>query len=219
MAQICSDAQGLSEPFWASRHPPLLAFFRSLLPLVPTLLPMLSWTRSCLTPPAHQAASADELTLQPFQQDHAFAAFVQGDWLAELDLLQLGTAFMRGAIARGGYDGRSFDLMVAIADVLHAPDDEMVGRGTYKWSDGHVYDGDWAGGKRHGLGRFNRPDNVILYGRYVNGHHKGEGVRWSADRMEAQLVVDGVPMKSVSLTKAKEIATNLGFVDALPPPM
>jgi hypothetical protein len=97
--------------------------------------------------------------------------------------------------------------------------DEMVGRGTYKWSDGHVYDGDWSNGKRHGLGRFNRPDNVILYGQYANGHHKGEGVRWSADRKEAQLVVDGVPMKSVSLTKANEIATNLGFVDALPPPM
>lgn len=99
---------------------PLLAFFRSLLPLVPTLLPMLSWTRSCLTPPTHQAASADELTLPHFQQDHAFAAFEQGDWLAELDLLQLGTALQRTAIARGGYDGRSFDVMVAIADVLEA---------------------------------------------------------------------------------------------------
>ena len=97
---------------------PLLAFFRSLLPLVPTLLPMLSWTRSCLTPPSRQQASADELTLPPFQQDHAFAAFEQGDWLAELDLLQLGTALQRGAIAHGGYDDRSFDVMVAIADVL-----------------------------------------------------------------------------------------------------
>lgn len=98
-------------------------------------------------------------------------------------------------------------------------DDEMVGRGMYKWSDGHVYDGDWSNGKRHGLGRFNRPDNVILYGRYVNGHHNGEGVRWSADRIEAQLVVDGVPKKSISLTMAKEIATNLGFADTLPPPV
>ena len=81
---------------------------------------MLSWTRSCLTPPTHQGASADELTLPPFQQDHAFAVFEQGDWLAELDLLQLGTALKRTSIARGGYDGRSFDVMVAIADVLAA---------------------------------------------------------------------------------------------------
>ena len=97
--------------------------------------------------------------------------------------------------------------------------DEMIGRGIYKWSDGHIYDGDWSNGKRHGLGRFNRPDNVILFGRYVNGHHKGEGVRWSADRIEAQLVVDGMPKKTITLSKAKEIAVNLGFVDTLPPPV
>ncbi len=105
---------------WSLTPSPLLTFIRSLLLLIPTLLPMLSWTRSCLTPPSRQAASADELTLPPFQQDHAFAAFEQGDWLAELDLLHLGTALQRTAIARGGYDGRSFDVMVAIADVLEA---------------------------------------------------------------------------------------------------
>lgn len=97
--------------------------------------------------------------------------------------------------------------------------DEMIGRGIYKWSDGHIYDGDWSNGKRHGLGRFNRPDNVILFGRYINGHHKGEGVRWSADRIEAQLVVDGMPKKKITLSKANEIAVNLGFVDTLPPPV
>ena len=84
---------------------------------------------------------------------------------------------------------------------------------------GHVYDGEWVNGKRHGLGRFIRPDNVILFGRYVKGHHKGEGVRWSADRKEAQLVVDGVPKKGVSLAVAKDVASNLGFIDVLPPPV
>jgi len=84
--------------------------------------------------------------------------------------------------------------------------DEMIGRGIYKWSDGHVYDGDWSNGK-------------ILFGRYINGHHKGEGVRWSADRIEAQLVVDGMPKKTITLSKANEIAVNLGFVDTLPPPV
>ena len=56
----------------------------------------------------------------PFQQEHALAAFEQGDWLAELDLLQLGQALQRNALARGSYDGRAFDLMVCIADVLEA---------------------------------------------------------------------------------------------------
>ena len=97
--------------------------------------------------------------------------------------------------------------------------DEMIGRGIYQWSDGHVYDGEWLNGKRHGLGRFIRPDNVILYGRYVKGHHKGQGVRYSADRKEAQLVVDGVPKKTVSLSVAKDIVSDLlGFGDDLPPP-
>ena len=56
----------------------------------------------------------------PYQQDHALAAFEQGDWLAELELLQLANALQRSAISRGGYDDRAFDLMVAIADVLEA---------------------------------------------------------------------------------------------------
>lgn len=94
--------------------------------------------------------------------------------------------------------------------------DEMTGRGIYKWSDGHVYDGEWANGKRHGLGRFIRPDGVILYGTYEKGHHRGQGVRWSADRKEAQIVVDGVPKKNVSLENAEEIARKMGFEDVPP---
>ena len=82
-----------------------------------------------------------------------------------------------------------------------------------------MYDGEWLNGKRHGLGRFVRPDKVVLYGRYEKGHHKGEGARWSADRKVAQVIVDGVPKKTVSLAKAKEIVTNLGFDDVLPPPV
>jgi len=94
--------------------------------------------------------------------------------------------------------------------------DEMTGRGIYKWSDGHVYDGEWANGKRHGLGRFIRPDGVILYGTYEKGHHRGQGVRWSADRKEAQIVVDGVPKKNVSLENAEEMARKMGFEDVPP---
>ena len=81
---------------------------------------MLSWFR----PPA-ACGSSTTLTcptteLPPRQQDHALAAFEQGDWLAELELLQLANALQRTAMTRGGYDGRSFDLMFAIADVLES---------------------------------------------------------------------------------------------------
>ena len=83
-------------------------------PLFTSIQRLISWLRLLLQRP--QACCSSELG--PFALDHAFAAFEQGDWLAELDLLQLGVALQRGAIARGGYDGRAFDLMFAIADVL-----------------------------------------------------------------------------------------------------
>ena len=116
--------------------------------------------------------------------------------------------------AREGYGSMYYDA----GHECHGTwqNDEMVGRGIYKWSDGHIYDGEWVNGKRHGLGRFIRPDNVVLFGWYEKGHHKGEGVRWSADRKEAQMVVDGVPKKSVSLVEARKIGINLGFEDVPP---
>jgi len=78
-----------------------------------------SWLRSLLQHP--QTCSSSELG--PFELDHAFAAFEQGDWLAELDLLQLANALQRSAISRGGYEERAFNLMVAIAEVLESDHD------------------------------------------------------------------------------------------------
>ena len=54
----------------------------------------------------------------PLQQAHTLAAFEQGDWLAELELLQLAHALRRTAVSSGSYAARAFDLMLAIADVL-----------------------------------------------------------------------------------------------------
>jgi hypothetical protein len=85
----------------------LLAFFQR----------VTAFIRSLLQRPS---ACSSKLSGLPYQQDHAFAAFEQGNWLAELELLQLANALQRTAITRGGYDGRSFDLMFAIADVLES---------------------------------------------------------------------------------------------------
>ncbi len=93
--------------------------------------------------------------------------------------------------------------------------DEISGRGVYKWADGHVYNGGWLKGKRHGLGRFIRPDGVVLFGRYEEGHHVGQGVRWSADRKEAQIVEDGVPKGKIDMTDAFKMRKELGFDDDL----
>ncbi len=92
---------GVVGTLWGLTPSPLFNSFRR----------FISWLRSLLQRP--QACCTSEL-------DHAFAAFEQGDWLAELELLQLANALQRSAVTRGGYDGRSFDLMVAIADVLQS---------------------------------------------------------------------------------------------------
>jgi len=92
---------------WSLTPTPLLVFFRRITFFIPSLF-------------QRQAGCPSGLNGLPCQQDHALAAFEQGDWLAELELLQLANAQQRTAISRGGYDGRSFDLMFAIADVLES---------------------------------------------------------------------------------------------------
>ena len=79
-------------------------FFKRLVLGARALLPL-------VTPHLPQAAAPCQHTLE---------AFEQGDWLAELDLLQLGQSLQLKALRCGGYDGHAFDLMVAIADVLEA---------------------------------------------------------------------------------------------------
>jgi hypothetical protein len=98
----------------------LLAFFRFCLPFLPSLLPMISWFRSSAASGSSVELPCSVTEPPTYQENHALAAFEQGDWLAELDLLQLADALQRTAISRGGYDGRSFDLMFAIADVLES---------------------------------------------------------------------------------------------------
>jgi hypothetical protein len=92
---------------WGLTHTPLPLFLQRITALLRSLFQRQSGCSS------HLGGLAD-------QQHHALAAFAQGDWLAELELLQLANALQRAAISRGGYDGRSFDLMFAIADVLEA---------------------------------------------------------------------------------------------------
>lgn len=101
----------------------LHAFFRSALNLLPTLLPLLSRPQqSCRA--THQDAvlpsnlNSETDALSGLDAIHSLAAFEQGDWLEELDLLQLASALRQTASEQGFYEGRLFDLMIAIADVL-----------------------------------------------------------------------------------------------------
>ena len=77
---------------------------------------VINWLHNLLQRPESYSFSE----FSPFELAHALAAFEQGDWLAELELLQLANALQWSAVMRGGYDGRSLGLMFAIADVLEA---------------------------------------------------------------------------------------------------
>lgn len=50
-------------------------------------------------------------------------SFEQGDWMAELELLQLGQEIQALARESGGFEAELFDLMVSIADVLERDHD------------------------------------------------------------------------------------------------
>ena len=56
-----------------------------------------------------------------------------------------------------------------------------------------------------------------MFGRYEEGHHVGQGVRWSADRKDAQIVEDGVPKGKIDTTDAFKIKKDLGFDNDLLP--
>ncbi len=99
--------RGLVGTLWGLTQTPLPAFFHRIASLIRSLLQRQT---NCPT------KRSDLL----YQQDHTLSAFEQGDWLAELDLLQLANALQRSAISHGGYDSHSFDLMFAIANVLEA---------------------------------------------------------------------------------------------------
>ena len=51
----------------------------------------------------------------------------------------------------------------------------------------------------------------MLFGRYEEGRHVGQGVRFSADQKDAQLVEDGVPLRKIDMADAFKMKKELGF--------
>ena len=84
------------------------------------MLPFFSRSLSLIGTLFHQQRRCATSELSTFRPCHALSALEQGDWLTELDLLHLGEALQRSALANGGYDDTVFDVMVAIADLLES---------------------------------------------------------------------------------------------------
>lgn len=62
--------------------------------------------------------------------------------------------------------------------------DCLNGEGTYTWSDGRKYVGEWLDGKMHGQGTYTRPDGSVYVGEWKNGECHGQGTYTTPDGSE-----------------------------------
>ena len=87
-------------------------------------------------------------------------------------------------------------------------DDKFEGEnGTYNWTDGDEYVGEWKDGERNGKAMFRKGDGSATYSIYEKGYPKGDGgIWWSADRKTAKKSIGGVEKTEISLGMAEKMA-------------
>jgi hypothetical protein len=59
----------------------------------------------------------------------------------------------------------------------------MHGQGTYKFSSGNVYDGNWDKGLMNGYGRMSYYDGSVYEGNWKNNLMHGDGTYVDSDRI------------------------------------
>ena len=60
-------------------------------------------------------------------------------------------------------------------EVLFLREEYGNGQGTYTWSDGEKYEGEWVNGKRNGQGTLTWSDGRKYEGEFKDGERKGHG--------------------------------------------
>ena len=55
------------------------------------------------------------------------------------------------------------------------------GRGTYRWADGEVHDGEYKAGQMEGRGTYRFADGTVFDGEYKGDNMQGRGTYWYAD--------------------------------------
>ena len=88
---------------------------------------------------------------------------------------------------------------------------EKEGRGTYRFASGAVYEGEYKAGKKEGRGTFRYADGEVEVGFYKAGADVGEGVRWSADGQTAWRLRDCEFVEVISLEEARRIVAQHGL--------
>lgn len=83
------------------------------------------------------------------------------------------------------------------------------GVGMYRFASGNSYEGDFFEGLKHGKGTYNFADGEAAVLRFEKDQETGEGTKWSADRRTAWKLMDGNPLKEITLEEAAIVAGNL----------
>ena len=86
------------------------------------------------------------------------------------------------------------------------------GRGTYRDADGFMYDGEYKTGMQEGLGTYQNPDGAVGVCLWKAGDPVGVGVEWSADRQTAERFFNGdEKVEAISLEEARRVAAEHGL--------
>ena len=85
------------------------------------------------------------------------------------------------------------------------------GAGEYTDSEGNRYVGGFAAGVYEGIATYYLADGRAEVGRYSKGRETGQGAAWSADRKMAWLITQGQQPQPISLSRAIDIASELGL--------
>ena len=85
------------------------------------------------------------------------------------------------------------------------------GRGTFTFADGDTYVGEWKADKMEGRGTYRYASGDVEVGFYKQGVDAGEGVKWSADGLQAWRLRDGKAVEAISPEEARQTAQRLSL--------
>ena len=90
-------------------------------------------------------------------------------------------------------------------------DGVIDGAGEFTDSEGNRYVGGFASGVYEGAATYYLADGRAEVSRYSKGREVGQGAAWSADRKTAWLITQGQQPKPIGLSRAIDIASELGL--------
>ena len=85
------------------------------------------------------------------------------------------------------------------------------GRGTMRYANGSVYEGEWKGGKNDVCGTYRCASGRVMVSFCKADKPVGEGVQWSADGQTAYRTRDGKTVEEISLEEARRVAEARGL--------